>query len=351
MVEQLQFGSGNMAYSAMDAAEHLARYACLRAFCKGRRVLDVGCGDGFGSYLLAQWGAESVTGIDVSSEAIGKARTVFHAANVTFLEGDACRLGEALPAKTQFDLVCAFGIIECLADPNSFLASVTAVRAHDCVIAISAVNATILPEGRANSSELQRFDFETFAALTEAALGEPSHWMLGAPLVGFLVAPEPSFPRLAEEDMRGALCKTEHGALDLIPPQQDAIPSTSNAHFWVGFWGGAAPGATVAAPQSMTSWMNQRDLEIALTEKRSALEDKRLEIRSLEAKLAEERRLGLIARAQADELRARGTMLSHETVRTLAVEVWRERRRRGLPYKVWREASRVWRRVRGKRHG
>ena len=62
LAERLQFGS-EMAYNAMDAAEHLARYAMLRSICVGKRVLDVACGEGYGSYLLAQWGAASVTAV------------------------------------------------------------------------------------------------------------------------------------------------------------------------------------------------------------------------------------------------------------------------------------------------
>src|SRR6516162_313408 len=97
-----------MAYNAMDAAEHLARYAMLRSICAGKRVLDVACGEGYGSYLLARWGAASVTAVDISPEAIAKAKAIFPAANVTYLKGDVCRLGEVVSAKARFDLICSF---------------------------------------------------------------------------------------------------------------------------------------------------------------------------------------------------------------------------------------------------
>src|SRR5208282_6570185 len=42
----------------------------------GKHVLDLGCGEGYVSRLLAQAGAQSVFGIDISSEMVGRARQV-----------------------------------------------------------------------------------------------------------------------------------------------------------------------------------------------------------------------------------------------------------------------------------
>jgi GT2 family glycosyltransferase len=49
-----------------------------------------------------------------------------------------------------------------------------------------------------------------------------------------------------------------------------------------------------------------------------------------------------------ETVKALATELSEETVKALATEVWRERRRRRLPYKIWTEASRSWRRLKGR---
>jgi hypothetical protein len=48
---------------------------------------------------------------------------------------------------------------------------------------------------------------------------------------------------------------------------------------------------------------------------------------------------------QPDDQSSNAAKLSEETVKALATEVWRERRRRRLPYKIWTEASRAWRRL------
>ena len=36
-----------------DMARHLAAYLVARPYCAGRRVLDAGCGEGYGSALVA----------------------------------------------------------------------------------------------------------------------------------------------------------------------------------------------------------------------------------------------------------------------------------------------------------
>src|SRR5688500_15232961 len=51
-------------------AEHYARYFWASALVAGRRVLDAGCGVGYGSRLLHGAGAAEVVGLDVSADAI-----------------------------------------------------------------------------------------------------------------------------------------------------------------------------------------------------------------------------------------------------------------------------------------
>ena len=53
--------------------EHMARYAFAARLARGKRVLDAGCGAGYGSAELAQT-ATSVVGVDVAEEAVEFAR-------------------------------------------------------------------------------------------------------------------------------------------------------------------------------------------------------------------------------------------------------------------------------------
>jgi len=52
--------------------EHRVRYAFAQRFAQGKRVLEVGGGEGYGSNFLAQY-AEKIDAIDISQEAVGHA--------------------------------------------------------------------------------------------------------------------------------------------------------------------------------------------------------------------------------------------------------------------------------------
>ena len=56
------------------AAEHLARYEWAGGLAPGRRVLDAGCGTGYGAEMLAAAGAASVMGVDSAAAVVEAAR-------------------------------------------------------------------------------------------------------------------------------------------------------------------------------------------------------------------------------------------------------------------------------------
>jgi len=116
MAERLQFKSDEMSYESMLAAEHLSRYWLVRDFCKGKRVLDLACGEGYGSWLLKKWGAETVIGIDISEEAISNSNQNFGGDGIFFKSGDGCDLDRTLNANDKFDLIVCFETMEHVPD-------------------------------------------------------------------------------------------------------------------------------------------------------------------------------------------------------------------------------------------
>jgi|GEM_PF-903457 len=96
---------GTAPYSSYIA--HARRYLFASEFCNGRNVLDVGCGIGYGSRMLARV-ARGCCGLDISEEAIGLAECTYAAPNIKFTLGDSHKLG----FKTSFDVVVCFGLLE-----------------------------------------------------------------------------------------------------------------------------------------------------------------------------------------------------------------------------------------------
>jgi SAM-dependent methyltransferase len=79
---------------------------------RGRSVLEIGCGSGYGSALLCSDGPDRYLGLDLMPEQIELARQKYP--GVDFREQDATDLG-SLPAD-GFDIVIIFGVLHHIPD-------------------------------------------------------------------------------------------------------------------------------------------------------------------------------------------------------------------------------------------
>lgn len=104
-------------------AEHIVRYMHGIDKIKGSRVLDVGCGVGYGSKFLADNGASEVVAVDYSEEALQNAREHFADPKITFVQDDAQKLDNV---EGVFDLITAFEVYEHIERPDLMLE-----RSHD----------------------------------------------------------------------------------------------------------------------------------------------------------------------------------------------------------------------------
>jgi ubiquinone biosynthesis O-methyltransferase len=142
--------------------EHAARYAFAVRVAGGRRVLDAGCGAGYGAAALARQ-ARDVVAIDIAAEAIEYARAHYPAENLRF-EQASCT--EIPAADASFDLVVAFEIIEHLSDWRAFLSEVRRVLAPGGQFLVSTPNKLFYAEARAelgpNPFHAHEFEYEEF---------------------------------------------------------------------------------------------------------------------------------------------------------------------------------------------
>jgi SAM-dependent methyltransferase len=104
-------------YGIQTEIEHLHRYLLAREWCRGKDVLDVASGEGYGTAMLAQV-ARSATGIEISTEAASHAAEAYGRDGLQYVQGDARSI--PLP-DASFDVVVSFETIEHFAEQEQFL--------------------------------------------------------------------------------------------------------------------------------------------------------------------------------------------------------------------------------------
>jgi ubiquinone/menaquinone biosynthesis C-methylase UbiE len=155
--------------------EHLARYRFAARFSAHGRVLDAGCGSGYGAAELSA--AADVVGMDISAEAVQHARRTFSRPRVHFLQG-AC---ESLPfADTSFDLVLAFEVIEHLERWQQLLTEARRVLRPSGALLVSTPNKAWYTESRAeagpNPYHVHEFEYAEFRAALETVFPHVHLW-------------------------------------------------------------------------------------------------------------------------------------------------------------------------------
>jgi SAM-dependent methyltransferase len=123
--------------------EHLHRYHFARRYCHGRRVLDLACGEGYGSAILAEV-ADEVVAVDIDAPTIEHARASYGRANLHFarasiLEPDAFAGG-------PFDVVVCLEAIEHVDAHEGLLQSIKAALTPSGIAIISTPDRTVYSE-------------------------------------------------------------------------------------------------------------------------------------------------------------------------------------------------------------
>ncbi len=117
---------------------HLARYRFASDYVKDKEVLDVACGNGYGSDYLFHWGkAKSVIGVDISEEAVKYASSHYGTRNLSFMVCDATRLQFD---DESFDVVVSFETVEHIRDHEQFMLEVRRVLRPGGTLVISTPN-------------------------------------------------------------------------------------------------------------------------------------------------------------------------------------------------------------------
>lgn len=125
----------------MLLARHMFAYSSIVDSVQGKNILEVGFGEGYGSYFLAQY-ASSVIAIDVQDELVAYAQEKYTKENLHFKRYD----GRSFPFKNAlFDVVVSFQVIEHIhpKDVYSYIKEIRRVLQDGGVLCITTANRLI----------------------------------------------------------------------------------------------------------------------------------------------------------------------------------------------------------------
>ena len=144
---------------------HLRVYEFAVQFAPGRRVLDVGCGTGYGTAFFLRSGAAAAQGIDLSVEAIRYAKRKFGKTGATYDMMDAQAISFA---SGSFDMVFSSENLEHLPKPADCIAGIRRVLDKGGIFVLGTPNPEMdLDEsGRLeNPYHVKEFPFEELEAM------------------------------------------------------------------------------------------------------------------------------------------------------------------------------------------
>lgn len=153
--------------------EHVHRYDAAAAYIRGSDavMLDIACGNGFGTALLAEHTSRTVTGGDISEEAIAACRDYYKTnGKVDFRVMDATQLPFS---DGHFDLLVSFETIEHTTAYREMAAELARVLAQNGTLVISTPNILVnSPTGIVtNPYHTQEFTYEELKDILEAQFG------------------------------------------------------------------------------------------------------------------------------------------------------------------------------------
>ena len=96
---------------------HLSKYIFASKFVKDKKILDIACGSGYGSYLLSK-SAKEVYGGDINKTAINFATSHYQHSNLVYKYMNAINLPFS---NNSFDMIVSFETIEHVLNYRKFL--------------------------------------------------------------------------------------------------------------------------------------------------------------------------------------------------------------------------------------
>lgn len=145
-------------------ARHFSAYRFAKDYASNKQILDIGCGEGYGTHYLSGFAREAV-GVDYDEPIINYAKNKYQKENLSFYCLDIKSLSTL---KNKFDIIYAFQVIEHLREPDKFLRDVNNLLKEDGIFICSTPNKLDASPNSAiplNRFHVKEYLFEEFKEL------------------------------------------------------------------------------------------------------------------------------------------------------------------------------------------
>jgi len=147
--------------------EHIARYQFAALHVSDRAVLDIACGEGYGTFALSQVDGANVIGVDVCPVTCEHARRKYGFET-------RCGSAEKIPVEDKsVEVVVSFETIEHVTEPMVFIKEIVRVMTPDGILVISSPNRDVYrrytPSNEFHCSEMS---YEEFVFLLRSHFAE-----------------------------------------------------------------------------------------------------------------------------------------------------------------------------------
>lgn len=232
-VERLDFTNP---ISNIELSIHISRYSLAKQFCKNSKVLDVACGEGYGSFIMSSlWQASLVSAVDISEQAINVAKSRFSQENIDYYTYDAECVDELFDPYS-FDLIISLETIEHVRNPKKFISALKKILKPNGTLIISCPNDYWYYKSKVSSNpyHLHVFLFEEFQQLCTQILGDASFYLFGFPISGFGNFPITGSNYDEKQASHLSLLHLDTSKLHKILTSENL--DSSNASYFVGIW-------------------------------------------------------------------------------------------------------------------
>lgn len=144
--------------------EHLHRYRFATEFVKGRKVLDLACGEGYGSFMMSQEAGE-VIGVDLDEVTIRHAFSKYIKENLKFIKGSITDI--PIEGEKIFDVIVCFEALEHIEEHDELMKEVKRLLKEDGTFIVSTPNKYVYSDKAdyQNPYHLRELYFDEFKTL------------------------------------------------------------------------------------------------------------------------------------------------------------------------------------------